>query len=860
MIDLSYDFIITLQKEVLRRFGVEVMLPGDCKHLSQSILDATTKLVSETTLKRVFGFAVAQHSFSRYTLNTLSQYCNYKDWEDFQSQHYKQLSGTVTVDTSKWSDLKNKADAVSHYTIVTLKNRSGVPFGHTVPRQYCTSHIERFLESDYAATALIAPSGWGKSVTLVHLAEHFWFGKEARYKQDICWFIHAHAAGSLLLKGFSLSSWLDNQLNLGNGENFREYFASHFDKKGGRLILIIDGFDEIAVAGDKLRLMYTKLEDFVYSNDLFPWVKVILSIRSNTWSEIFQHSVQYPAFRRYWYMGPEMDEETNINLPLLTEQEVKSILYNHQFDPATVRTFSDHFLQKLRYPFYLQLFCQLNAGPDQTFTDEHLSLFEIISKFIQQRVFSSQTNSFKIKIIDKLLSLLDYGRGGQYTDKHMLLNQNPDLFPAYKELLADNILVEENLSQEIMFHVKVRFAHNFLLEYFTAMHYIREANQVITEKMLQDVLQYLPPSSYRVGVFKWLLRYAINHEQLDGIHKLFYLPLSNMERAFLLEYLVLHYQHEGNRQVELKTIFPPGYFKKHPLSHFISEDFMHFGKRKVLNALLGLADAAEDRLKIRSILFQMSLMQLDAEQCELELNNIKKICAKDHLDTGLWISPYEVSLFIYEYLKFGIVNEGIKEKLYDYAHYRNGAHQSGQQFSVSQEIVYRGVGLAFVLMGDHNHLFNFSRSLFERYPSLRYRTSEHFRQILLCWQAYAQLNMGDTRTAEKICRHLDQVLKRNAGDLFSVRNLEILQKIVLGQVHYNNHDYNKAIRAAESATEIAQKQDIKLLGLLNFSLLTKIYQQLQMEKQLFQAQQQMELIRKSTSFKQVGKLWQTVKT
>lgn len=854
MIDLSYDFIITLQQEVLRRFGVDVMLPGDCKHLSQSILEATTKLVSETTLKRVFGFAVAQHSFSRYTLNTLSQYCNYKDWEDFQAHHYKQLGGQVTADNSKWVDLKNKADAVSHYTILTLKNRSGIPFAHTVPRQYCTAHIERFLESDYAATALIAPSGWGKSVTLVHLAEHCWFGKEARYKQDICWFIHAHAAGSLLLKGFSLTSWLDNQLNLGSGENFREYFAHHFDKKGGRLVLIIDGFDEIAVAGDKLRLMYTKLEDFVYSNDLFPWVKVILSIRSSTWAEIFQHSVQYPAFRRYWYLGAEMDEESNINLPLLTEQEVKSILYNHQFDPATVRAFSEHFLQKLRYPYYLQLFCQLNAESQQAFTDEHLSLFEIVSKFIQQRVFSSQSNTFKIRIIEQLLSLLDYGRGGQYTDKLLLLNQNPDLFPAYRELLADNILVEENLSQEIMFHVKVRFAHNCLLEYFTAMHYIREGGQVIEEGMLQQVLHHLPPSSYRAGVLKWLLRYAITHGQPEGIHKLCCLPLSNSEKSFLLEYLVLHYQHEGDRQAGLKTLFPPGYFKKHPLSEFISEDFMHFSKRKVLQALLGLADTADDRLKIRSILFQLSLMQLDAEQCELELNNIKKICSKEPMDEGLWITPYEIYLFIYEYLKFGIVNEGIKEKIYHYTRYWSGAGRQ-QQFSVQQEIVYRSMGQAFLLLDDHTHLFNFSKRLFENYPSLQYRKSESFRQALLCWQAYAQLRQGNHSTAEKIGRHVDEVLRKNACDQYGVRHLETLQKIIMANIYYEAKEYNKAIRAAETAMEMAQKQDLKLLGLMNFSLLHKIYRQLDMEKQLFQARQQMELIQRSTSFKQAARIW-----
>ncbi|WP_143309628.1 NACHT domain-containing protein [Chitinophaga vietnamensis] len=812
-------------------------------------MDDTTKLVSETTLKRVFGFAVAQHSFSRYTLNTLSQYCQYKDWEDFQQHHYRKLnaSSEIPVDTGKWADLKTKADAVSHYTILTLKNRSGIAFPSTVPRQFCNAHIERFLESDYAATALIAPSGWGKSIALVHLAEHFWFGKEARYKQDICWFIHAHAAGSLLLKGFSLSAWLDNQLNLGNGENFREYFASHFDKKGGRLILIIDGFDEIAVAGEKLRLLYTKLEDFVYSNDLYPWVKVILSIRSSTWAEIFQHSQQYPAFRRYWYLGPEMDEETNINLPQLAEQEVKSILYNHQFDPATVRMFSESFLQKLRHPYYLQLFCQLNSGPEQTFVDEHLSLYEIISRFIQHRVFNSQTNSFKIRIIEQLLTLLDLGRAGIYTDKHLLLNQNPDLFPAYKELLADNILVEENLSQEIMFHVKVRFAHTFLLEYFVAMHYLHKNRQEVNESALMGVLTHLPQTVYRVGVFKWLLRYAINHQQTDGIMKMLHLPLANIEKSHLLEYLVLHYQHDGNDQMELKSIFPAGFFKKNPISNFINDEFIHFRKRKVLNALLQLAEIKEDKLKIRNMLFTIALLQLDAEQCEQELNNIKKIYGPDDFADELWVSPYEIQLFIYEFLKFGIVNEVIREKIYNYPRYWSG---NGKHITVPQEVVFRNMGIVFVLLEDFNELLRFTQQMFETYPSLPHRKTDAFRLMLLCWQAHAHLGLGDVAAAERLCRHTDQVLKKYSSDYFSGKYLEAYQKLLHANVYSKGQEYNKAIRLAENGVEIAQKLDFKVLALMNYGLLNRMYLQLKMERQQHDAQQQIELIRKSTSFKQ----------
>ncbi|HEY0273820.1 MAG TPA: hypothetical protein VGC22_11585 [Chitinophaga sp.] len=847
MIDLSYDFIITLQKEVLRKFGAEVILPADCKHLSQSILDATTKLVSETTLKRVFGFAVAQHSFSRYTLNTLSQYCCYKDWEDFQHQHIRQVHGAPVEESTKWASLKAKANAVSHYTLLTLKNRSGVPFQQTAPRQYCFAHVERFLESDYAATALIAPSGWGKSIALVHVAEHFWFGRDARYKQDICWFIHAHAAGSLLLKGFSLSTWLDNQLNLGAGENLREYFSQHYKDKGGRLLLIIDGFDEISVAGDKLRVLYSKLEDFVYSNDRYPWVKVILSIRSSTWSEIFQHSQQYPAFRRYWYLGQEMEEETSINLPPLTEQEVKTVLYNYQFDPATVRTFSEQFLQRLRHPYYLQIFCQLNVDAEKQFVDEHLSLFEIISKFVQQRLFNSPSNSFKIRIIEKMLSLLDMGRNGLYTDKSLLLNQHLDLFPAYKELLADNILVEENLSQEVMFNVKVRFAHNFLLEYFTAMKYLQDHHQQITENLVQQVLKHFPQSTFRVEVFKWLLRYAINQQQIQGIQYIFRVPLMPVEKSVLLEYLALHYQHESKGHHELKAIFPTGYFKQHPISDYISEDIFQFRKRKVLNALLTLVESPEDKLRIRFILFITSLVQLDAEQCELELSQLKKICTHELPVDHLWITPYEIALFIYDYMKFGITDENIRAKIYQFPYYWEDLQRP---MSCAHEIVYRCLSTVFLILGDYETQQRFASQLFEHVPHLRFKKTDPFRLSVICRQAEACLNTGNMAAAERLSQHVSLVLKQYHTQYFIGRYTEMLQKVIQASIFFHKKEYSKSLRLAEHAMECLHKLDFKILAVMNYQLLSKLYKHLQMEKQFRDIQQQMELVRKNTSFKQ----------
>jgi hypothetical protein len=110
--------------------------------------------------------------------------------------------------------------------------------------------------------------------------------------------------------------------------------------------------------------------------------------------------------------------------------------------------------------------------------------------------------------------------------------------------------------------------------------------------------------------------------------------------------------------------------------------------------------------------------------------------------------------------------------------------------------------------------------------------------------------LGQTASAARICRHTDQVIKKYSADYFGGKYLESVQKLLYAGVYFNEHEFNKAIRTAETAVENAQKLDFKVLALMNFGLLNKIYQQLQMDKQKNDTVQQIELIRKSTSFKQ----------
>lgn len=68
-----------LRKRVLLKSGLTNITSRDCEQIAIGINRTLNRHISVTTLKRVFGFAKKQHSFSKYTLATLRDYVNAED-------------------------------------------------------------------------------------------------------------------------------------------------------------------------------------------------------------------------------------------------------------------------------------------------------------------------------------------------------------------------------------------------------------------------------------------------------------------------------------------------------------------------------------------------------------------------------------------------------------------------------------------------------------------------------------------------------------------------------------------------------------------------------------------------------------
>jgi len=96
------DLLIELRKFVLIKSGLRNIDPAHCKIISEYVFQETKNYVSETTIKRFFGFANTLHKFSLFTLNSLSQYIGYNDWDSFCKDKENQTTSVQSI----WQDLK----------------------------------------------------------------------------------------------------------------------------------------------------------------------------------------------------------------------------------------------------------------------------------------------------------------------------------------------------------------------------------------------------------------------------------------------------------------------------------------------------------------------------------------------------------------------------------------------------------------------------------------------------------------------------------------------------------------------------------------------------------------------------------
>lgn len=72
-----------LQKDIEHQLGHNVTTSGDCELLSKEIFATTSIVISSQSIRRFFGLVAYKGNFTKQTLNCLSVYCGYANWDEF---------------------------------------------------------------------------------------------------------------------------------------------------------------------------------------------------------------------------------------------------------------------------------------------------------------------------------------------------------------------------------------------------------------------------------------------------------------------------------------------------------------------------------------------------------------------------------------------------------------------------------------------------------------------------------------------------------------------------------------------------------------------------------------------------------
>lgn len=83
-VESSLPQIASIREKIENIFGKPLMTHNDFVELASSIRNKTHKHISETTLERVWNYSTrGYNNISLYTLNVLSEYAGYYDWQKF---------------------------------------------------------------------------------------------------------------------------------------------------------------------------------------------------------------------------------------------------------------------------------------------------------------------------------------------------------------------------------------------------------------------------------------------------------------------------------------------------------------------------------------------------------------------------------------------------------------------------------------------------------------------------------------------------------------------------------------------------------------------------------------------------------
>ena len=646
MISFSPPLFETLKLRVLECSSIKSITPGDCKALSSLIYSKTKLTISETTLKRVYGFAYSKFRPSLFTIEVMAKYCDFDGWDNFCESQGK-LSSKTSNDNVDWKTLSDNASKITSFTLQALKNRSGIPFTQTIKRKFLDDHFDEFLAGDYTATVFTAPSGYGKTIGLCHWIDE----KIASGSDDIILFFSSSALMNVFLSGRDLNDWLLALLGYSSQDDISVLFDIN-KRRDGKFYFIIDGFDEHMFKIDQFQLLLHQLTDIFSFYQSHDWFKLILTMRSSNWINN-RHDMEFSNEK--WFTGFITDDNLTTNVPLFNIQEIKELCV--KINPNIQSSIAIDIANNFNHPLYFQFYYKQHKD-DFTFNNvDHICIYDLVSVFILNKVYLGHYATEKLLLLKEMVGQMEFANGVYELNKlkiHDLLKQYNH---AYNELISIGFLREVNISSEVQFKTRVQFGNNHFLEYTIAKELLLNNNTKFDLSVI-NIINDTINDKHKLPVLKWCIMHAVKSGQQESFDLLSHITLSPKEKSELIMFLgdllqkICSSLHNSDEAVA-------NYFKQDCSDglfyYFFGLEFVSIDYKNTLGTLLKFNLSNSKKIIAYTGLATIAIMQLDVKKLEEYITRLKTFPQDDFQQFS--INPLHCLDAIYQYLKYGVIKK-----------------------------------------------------------------------------------------------------------------------------------------------------------------------------------------------------------
>lgn len=744
-----------LKQQVLTEAGIKIVSPGDCRFLSARISGKTNKQISDTTLKRIYGFTFSKFLPSLYTLNILAEYCGYEGWDKFcQNEQAATVSEPGPVSEQEPGSTINQTLKVSQRTLQCLINRSVIPFKFTVKRAIVQDQLNLFLHSRQTATVITAPAGYGKTVSLCHWVQ-----------EQLCTITNGGTDNVLFLSSKVLSTqthtgslhdWLKAMMGVSIQEN--DFLALPDEQGAGKMFyLVIDGFDKERFKSGEFELMTDLLLDLIASYTHHPNFKIILSMRTANWVSIRNRLVIENQLEN-WFLGFMQDKHEETNLPLFSAEELEVLSRKINPSQDLVKNLNPEVVSFFSYPLFLQYYYQKHVSKFCLNKLDYFGIYDVIQSYYLDKIYNSSQSTEKVMVIKILLdsgSVLD----GQFVvNKLQVYEELKGLWDAYNELISIGFLREVNRSIEGGYFKYIEFSHKRLLTYAQARTLVFYNNGNYDAGLIDRLNATIDPS-YRVPVLKWCIFNAIKVQQFDIFKYITKAKLRAAEKIYLLKYLIQLIQH---KYIPFYNTDPVKFTfcKRHEdlFFYFFGVEFLSPEYEEILEGILALDLEDTSKIWVHTCLGILGIVQLNGSTIERSIAALRQF--PEHAFYQFPINPLYCIETIYSFFKHGFVRREALRQITQF--YFNPPSQEKFSATFSSDHVLYLLAISTTGVSDNKHkLLRFVKVLKQRYLALNNTADSTFMFFLKVSEADALLTLGQVSAGTAVYNELMEKFVQN---------------------------------------------------------------------------------------------------